>query len=314
MQNKTYSSKKTIIIVGHLVWDRIIKPDGGLTEAPGGIAYSLSALGVAADKYTRIMPVCNVGRDFYEKAKAAFTRYPAIDFSAVRVIQRENKIHELKYEAENYRVETNIGVMPRIGTSLLDKVDNIDIAYLNYIGGDEFPPSSIAWLKKKFKPLIYMDYHSLALGKKTISSDRIKRAKRFFRYNPHWREYISLADIVQMNEIELRSIFPSIRFKSDFMELAATEVHRTGPEIVIITREDKPVIIVTGKKGSPKILELPINPTKLVDPTGCGDCLGAGFITSFINDRDFLKACNKGLELAGKKAGFSGLDGFLDLM
>ena len=54
-----------------------------------------------------------------------------------------------------------------------------------------------------------MDYHSLALGMKIIGKNP-RRVTRHFRYNPHWREYVALADIVQMNHVELNSLFPGM--------------------------------------------------------------------------------------------------------
>ena len=84
---------------------------------------------------------------------------------------------------------------------------------------------------------------------------------------------------------------------------------------VVITREDKDVVVVWGSKIKPTVSVLPaLAINRLVDPTGCGDSFAAGFISSFIRRRDVLSACRSGLTLAAKKAGFSGLKGFFDLL
>lgn len=313
-KNCCHICSKIIVVVGHLVWDRIVKPDGGVTEALGGIAYSLSALGAVAESDTRIFPVCNVGYDLYEKARQTLEPFPAIDFRCIRNIKRKNKIHELKYVSEEYRQELNIGEMPKIGAGLFNAIGSIDVLLLNYIGGDEFPPSSIKWLKDKYNPLIYMDYHSLSLGKEVVVDKPVKKVKRHFRYNSHWREYVRCADIVQMNDVELQSIFPGMTTDTDSIVLAAKKVHQVGPKAVIITREDKALVTVRGDKSNPEVHTINVNSVDLVDPTGCGDSLAAGFIISYIKDCDFYKACKHGLELASRKAGFSGLDGYLNLM
>ena len=310
MRKKSGQFVKTIAVIGHLVRDRIVKPDGNTTEAPGGIAYSLSALGVLAGESIKVRPVCNVGCDYYEAAKAAFECFPAIDFSAVRKIGRKNKIHELTYRKNGYRRELNIGKLPEIRPLLFENIPRIDAAWLNYIGGDEFPPSSIKWLKRKYKPLIYLDYHSLSLGRKVISK-KGKKVERYFRRNPHWREYVELADIVQMNDIELQSIFPGPDLSTESIIKSAVKVTEAGPKAVIITREDRALVVVE-KRGRELVIHLlEVPPVRVVDPTGCGDCLGAGFIAGYLRHRDVYRACIEGLKLANKKAEFSGLDGFI---
>jgi hypothetical protein len=303
---------KIVVVIGHLVRDRIIRPDGKITEALGGIAYSLSASAAIADRTTRILPVCNVGYDLYKKAESTFGKFPVIDFSAVRKINRKNKVHELSYRAGSYRRERNIGEMPIIGKWLFVNVRQIDVAWLNYIGGDEFPPRYIRWLKARFESLVYLDYHSLGLGKKSISRNGPK-VERYFRYNPRWRDYVGLADIVQMNNIELKSIFADLKDNTESVVEMAIKVSEVGPGIVIITREHKPLVVIEKKAKRLDIHVLKIPEIKIIDPTGCGDSFGAGFIASFTKNRDVLKACGNGLKLAHFKAGFSGLDGFLKL-
>ena len=304
--------KKNIAIVGHLVRDRIIRFDGYKTEAPGGIAYSLAASGAVADTSTKIFPVCNVGRDMIQTVAETYDKFPAIDLSAIRVINRPNKIHELSYQSEGYRRELNIGAMPIIRPLLFRRIPNIDIAWLNYIGGDEFPPKYIKYIKSRYKPLIYMDYHSLSLGKRLISKFP-RKAERFFRYNPHWSGYVSLADIVQMNYIELKSILPGTRNEIDSIIESARIIQKAGPQVVIITREDKELIVVEKKDHLIKAHTLEVKSARVVDPTGCGDSLGAGFIAGYIRGWDVVKSCQFGLELAHKKVSFSGLGGFTKL-
>jgi hypothetical protein len=300
---------KTIAVIGHLVRDRIIRYDGEITEALGGIAYSLAASATAIGNLARIYPVCNVGYDMYDEVASTFGAFPAIDLTAIRVINRINKIHELSYQSEGYRRELNIGLLPTIKPFLFRKLPRIDIAWLNYIGGDEFPPEHIRWLKARYRPLLYMDYHSLSLGKRIIGGKPV-RATRHFRYNPHWREYVALADIVQMNHAELRSLFPGMGDSTEAIIDRARLVQKAGPRIVIITRENREVVVIEQEMAKSTAHILEVKPVKVVDPTGCGDSLGAGFIAAYMQNRDTVVACKNGLAIAGRKAGFSGLQGF----
>lgn len=309
-----------IAVIGHLVWDRIIQIDGSRVDDFGGIAYNLAALGAVANlkagsgSIKGIFPVCNIGFDLFDKARTFFGRFSAIDFSLARKIPRKNIVHELKYEAKGYRREYNIGNMPKITPGLFKHCNKIDVALVNYIGGDELPPRYLRWLKDKFLPLIYMDYHSLALGKVAISRDNHK-VRRCFRQNPHWREYVGLADIVQMNHAELKSILLETIDETESIVQSAKNVHDAGPEVVIITREDKELVVISGSKTNPEVHIMPVIPAKkLVDTTGCGDSFAAGFIINYCQNCDVIKACEYGLSLASQKARFSGLAGFFKLV
>jgi len=307
------SNKKIIAVIGHLVRDRIRNLTGGDVESLGGIAYSLAALSVKAGGRYSVWPVCRVGHDLRPTAELIFRKFSAINLAAMKTIPRTNKIHELIYKTSYYREEHNLGEMPEITPLLFDKLQEIDVALLNYIGGDEFKPKSIKWLKRRYRPLVYLDYHSLALGR-TVLDKQNPRVKRYFRYNPHWREYVGEADIVQMNYLELKSIFANTENEIDSIIKSGLKIKSTGPGIVIITREEKDLILIAGPKRKPDINILPVRPVKkVVDPTGCGDSFAAGFISSYIDDKDVSKACKAGLDLAGRKADFSGLDGFLKL-
>ena len=140
---------KTIAVVGHLVQDRIVNQTGRKVESFGGIANSLAALGTVVDSSIRVLPVCNIGYDLYDKAKAFFEKFPPIDFSLVNRIDIKNKIHELKYNRDGYRQEINIGELPLITTRLFKNCDKIDLALVNYIGGDEYPAPLFEMAKRQ---------------------------------------------------------------------------------------------------------------------------------------------------------------------
>jgi sugar/nucleoside kinase (ribokinase family) len=300
----TKIDKKQIAVIGHLVWDRIIRPDGEVIEAFGGTAYNLAALSSVSKGKTTIFPVCYIGNDLAAEAAQYFYQMPSLDLSCLKMISRPTETHQLTYRADGYRKEDNRHNMPVYTKSLFAGCPKFDLALVNYIGGDEFPPRLLAWFKAKYKPIIYLDFHSLALG-------RAADNHRYFRYHPHWHKYTALADYVQMNDYELKSLFPGCTNSLETILGATKQVLITGPKAVIITREDKDLVVMwrDKRKIASKTIKVP-HLGRAVDPTGCGDSFAAGFVNSISRQNDILRACRAGLAIASQKATFSGLEGY----
>jgi adenosine kinase len=297
-------SVKNIAIIGHLVWDKINHANGRTIEDFGGIAYNLAALSTVVNSSTRIFPICYLGEDLELKARNYWKRSSNIDFSYAKTLAQRQEIHVLTYDRVGYRKEDNRNLFPPLNISLFNDCPNFDIALVNYIGGDEFPPANLRWFKNNFKSLIYLDFHSLALS-------RVARNRRYFRCHPHWRKYTALADIVQMNYYELKTLFPGIKDETAQIMDSAFKVMETGPRAVIITRENKNLIAIwrAGKKVSRRAF--PVSQvSKVVDSTGCGDSFAAGFVNGLCQGKGIEACCQEGLRLASRKITFSGPDGF----
>lgn len=318
-----------IVVIGHLVWDVIIRPDGSKYEGVGGIAYSLAALAAFSPLKSRIYPVCRLGKNLAPLITEAFAEFPAIDFSLIRIIDSPNEIHQLHYDGCGYRKERNLHLMKPLKSNFIDppsRAKAFSIGYLggkkhlrnnqvnlsvrpdafliNYIGGDEFPPREIDRLKRRFNVPIFIDYHSLALG-------RDPENKRYFRRHPAWRHYISRANILQMNLFELRTLYPNTPDDDKLVMAAASNLLSYGPEAILITRENRPAVAVWKVNGKIHNALIAI-PTiaRPVDTTGCGDTFAAAFLISFLSGNDVPESCRLAAELAAAKAQFSGIGGF----
>jgi sugar/nucleoside kinase (ribokinase family) len=302
--SKLANQNKNIVVVGHLVWDRINYSDGHSLETFGGIAYNLAALASVIEPTTTIYPICYLGKNLDLKTRQYWKKFINIDWAYARTLQQNQEIHALIYDNTGYRKEKNSYLFPKLSKSLFKGCSPIDIALVNYIGGDEFPPKQLRWLRNKYNSKIYLDFHSLALS-------RVSRNKRHFRYHPHWRKYTSQADFVQMNVYELKTLFPNLVDEPEAIFNSVIRVLDTGPEAVIVTRESEDLVVVWRNRnriikrvfGVPKVSEI-------VDSTGCGDSFAGGFVSCLIQGKCIDECCHKGLALASRKIAFSGLNGF----
>jgi hypothetical protein len=301
---KLISQNKNIFVVGHLVWDRLNYADGRSVEAFGGIAYNLAALASAIESTVTIYPICYLGRNLELKTGQYWEKFINIDWAYAKTLPQNQEIHTLTYDDTGYRKEKNSYLFPRLTKSLFRGCPKIDIALVNYIGGDEFPPERLRWLKDNHKPIIYLDFHSLALS-------RVSQNKRHFRCHPHWQKYTSQADMVQMNVYELNTLFPNLVNEPAMIFNAAIQILETGPEAVIVTRESEDLIVVWRKGNGiiKQVFEVP-KVAEIVDSTGCGDSFAGGFVSCLVQGKNISDCCLGGLALASRKIAFSGLNGF----
>jgi len=296
---KIKAKEPTIAVVGHLVKDEIITPNGTLKESLGGIAYSLTALGSLL-KRGKIFPICKIGRDIENLVRADFGGYPKIDFSGAKITAWPTVVNRLVYAADGNREESN----SRIAAPLkLNGIDNeIDAVLLNFISGKDVKLPDLKNFKNNYKGLIYCDYHSLSLGYD-------KKKRRYYRLHPRFKEYIGLVDIVQMNMAELASIYRMPLFDTSAIARACRRLHETGVEAAIVTAGAEGVFLSNSENGH--FYHIPaIRIRHEVDPTGCGDTLGAAFLYRFLQTGELVKSLEIANLYAAAKVTFSGLRGF----
>lgn len=288
-----------IIVIGHLVKDEIISAEGTINIALGGIAYNLAAL-CALMKQGRVHPVCRIGKDIRNLVNDAFGVSPVFDYSGIAYSNRPNIVNRLEYGHDGGREEWNSG-KPR-PLDISDIPTDADVVMFNFISGNDVGLSDLKEFREIYQGLIYCDYHSLSLG-------RDGSGKRYHRYHTRWREYLSVADIVQMNVAELSTIVRREMSDNHEIAIAARNLHEAGPTIAIITMGDIGVIISDGKRGEQ--FHVPaVNIKGRVDPTGCGDTLAAAFIYHYLQDGDIIRSIEFANYYAAAKATFTGLDGF----
>jgi hypothetical protein len=300
--NAHSSRYPAVAVVGHLVKDEILTLGGEEHISLGGIAYNLAAL-AAIQKTGTIHPVCRIGNDIDDLASALFGLSPLIDPSNVSRIGRPNVVNRLVYCPDGSREEWNSGKHAplRLNPALHD----CDAILLNFISGSDIRLGDLLSFRKRFSRLIYCDFHSLSLGYGTDHH-------RFHRYHPRWRDYLSAADIVQMNIFELSTIARRALPDTESVFESCALLHGAGPKIAVITTGRDGMMLSISPQGY--FYHVPaISVGNEVDATGCGDTVSAAFLYSYLKSNDAIEALEMANWHAAAKATFSGISGFKEI-
>lgn len=296
---KTGLRRLAISVIGHLVRDEIVRPDGRTTSALGGIAYNIAALCAIMDR-EEVRPVCRIGHDIETDVLAAFGWSKSFNPSGIGHTRLPNVVNKLVYRGGSHREEWNSRKPAplRLNRSCLES----DAVLVNFISGNDIRLKDLRAFRRRYKGLIFCDFHSLSLG-------RDSNGKRYYRRHPRWREYVAAADIVQMNLAELSTIYPGELGNPSEIAVACRILHDCGPKAAIVTAGDKGLVFSESVSG--RAFHIPaINLGAAVDPTGCGDTLAAAFIYHFVKTGSGVKSLEIANRHAAAKATFSGLDGF----
>jgi len=293
------SKNPKVAVAGHLVDDRLVFPDGRQVSALGGISYNLAAL-CSINNHGTIIPVCELGFDIVERFYGFFGRYENIALDYIKKIDLPNVVNQLTYSDDGNRQEWNSRIPDQLPLNGLPL--DMDALLMNFISGDDVSIEELSEFKKSFRGIIYMDYHSLSLGRNSDGT-------RFFSRNQNWKEYVACADILQLNLRELATISDvEIADKEGLAENCAA-IHSLGPSHIVVTMGNDG-IFASLDKGSTKFVVPAIKIERETDTTGCGDTVAAVCLFEYLKTGDLESALPIASSWAAAKAMFSGIDGF----
>ncbi|HVP36976.1 MAG TPA: PfkB family carbohydrate kinase [Terriglobales bacterium] len=297
-------NRSRLSVIGTITKDTIAFPNGKVKKSFGGILYNILPLVLWAPKNLVISPVCNLGSDIYSKVLSYLKRFENIDLSGISRVQEKNNHVNLFYGRRGFKKEVLKNLVPKIEFSQIEPYLNSNIFLINFISGFDIDLETLQRMKENAGSRIFMDLHSLILGIK-------KNGQRFFKAPFLWREYLKLADIVQMNFKEMQVISESHLKSENEIKAFARHILNLGPGILLVTRGRNGALLYHRKKM--KIVRYHSSALKvgdLIDPTGCGDVFSSGFLLSFIKTADPELSCEYASFLAGMKSRFSGIEGF----
>jgi len=310
-------------VVGSIVYDEIITADGARRESFGGITYNIAALSSIVSDDTTIHPVTNVAADRWDDVLNLLSRYPLVRTDDVARVPGKLTAARLVYTSPTWRDETVLHMMRPLTPERLTGASDADAVLVNFINGSELDLDAFIGLRRTARGFLHLDVHS-----KVARWD--EQGRKSHVGFPDWREWLSRVDAAQMNEFECEQIVGrKLGEEQDFVRAGAEIVAASAP-IVLITLGPLGSVLVYDRGAQAALRGRAVsgaadcerrtadhdiywvaNPAKavaqVVDTTGCGDSFSAGFLWSYLQCRDPVKANAAANIVAGVNCTVSGI-------
>ena len=292
------SSRNKIGVIGSINRDTIYRADGSTIESWGGILYNLHFLNQSG--VGDIYPVANLGSDGYKSIMAILGHIKNIKTDYINQVTEPNNHCFLHYHDQSHKCEILKGGVPVLTFKRIEPLLACDAVIVNFISGRDVGLKALERFRAEYKGTIYMDIHSLTLGRRRVEGGY----KRFLRRPPFWRRFAACADIVQINEAEFELLSGK-----PFVENTVKEFYRDllpRCQCLIITQGRQGAAVISGKRSAKLYTVPPIAVKKVYDTTGCGDAFAAGFIADFMVSKDYFCAAESANRAAASRCRVKG--------
>ncbi|MDZ7344187.1 MAG: carbohydrate kinase family protein [candidate division KSB1 bacterium] len=300
-------------VIGTFIRDTIVTLDGRTVESIGGLYHTLAYLAYLTDGTTVLQPLCHIGEDFYPVVREGFAGFGSkIRFTSLHRVALPNTQVKLIYRTAETRDEVTSPPMPPLTAAEIRELAGCDVVLVNLITGEDIQFEALPALRTlPNQPLIYLDLHSLALG-------RDAEGRRFYREIPHGRVWLASCDILQMNEYEAATLAgwpvplgatPATQGRFTLNELMdfGTQLVKEGLLACHITLGSAGSLVIYRNNDSvcsEHCLPYPIS--RAVDIIGCGDAFGAAFLAHLIKTNDLAAATRFANKIAALNCSFMG--------
>lgn len=295
-------------VVGTFIRDKIKPWKGEWAESIGGIFFTVSYLANLLDASAEIFPVCFVGEDFYDEVVEQLSVYKNVRLEGMKRLPRKNTQVTLIYTSPQEREEITTEPMPPLGFEELAILKDADAIEINLITGADVDLPSVKRFRQESDTPIYLDFHSHALG---ISEE----GKRYYLRPKDWKEWIKIADILQVNEMEASTLagYPTVLPNKILIDFGK-EVLKIQPAICHITLGEKGsygFFNINGRVQMKRFRAEELD--SVVDMIGCGDAFAAGYLVKYLSTKDVIQATKFANKVAGINCTFVGSSGIKEI-
>lgn len=291
-----------ITIIGTINKDTIIFPDGRAKQSFGGILFNILALSYLGQDKVKLFPVCNLGYDVFSEVMAYLEDRKNVDVGGTIKVKKKNNHAFLYYDKTGERKEVLKYSVPKLLFKDIKLFLKSDVILVNFISGFDSSLATLKKIRKNSDALIFMDLHSLTLGIK-------KDGRRFQRPPYRWKEWISQADILQLNLLELLTLakkeLKTLKEIKDFSE----KILNSGVKFILVTNGEKSGYFISKYKNKAKVQRVKVPKIeKVVDTTGCGDIFSSAFIIYYLKNKDHKKSFEFANFIATQRCRYSGIE------
>jgi len=284
-----------ILVIGHSVIDKIYYEKDKIIR-PGGIFYTAAALANIANPSDEIY-VCttidNVNDKLFspvfKRIKPNYITY-STNIPTVKLNIYDNKEREEKYENVSGNLQFNIGDFNRF-----------DGIMINMITGYDITLAQLKEIRKSYNGIIYFDVHTFSRG---LDSDM----RRNFRRIKDFKEWAKCVDIIQCNELEVKTLSSKTIEKE-----IARELIGYGVKQLIVTKGNKGAKVYFSKNTFLSSDEVPALDVESANKVGCGDVFGAVYFYNYIGNENLIEALTLANIAAGTSTTYSDIDDYLNL-
>jgi len=290
-----------IYLVGTINKDSITYPDGRQLSSYGGLLYSIVPLAQLTGAACKISPIVNLGKDCHEDVFRILNQYPNVNTELVTVVEEANNHCHLTYTSQEFKQEILSGGVPLIKYSALKKALHSDLFLLNFISGNDINLETLDKFRSEYSGQIYIDIHSLTLGK-------TNSGQRYLRQPDRWQDYCSAADYLQMN-IEEFKLLSGKELTLDNQKLFFEQFGKHRLRALLVTCGNQGAYLTGQISSNTDCLRISTEPALAdADTTGCGDIFGASFCAGILSSMTIESSARLAVRTASRACSFRGIE------
>ncbi len=284
-----------LLVFGHSVIDKINYGKGEIIK-PGGIFYTTAALANIAESSDNIYVCTTINKmneklfsPVFKRIKTNYISYSA-NIPTVKLNIHNDKEREEKYENVSGNLQFDISDLNRFDGIMINMITGFDITLVQ-----------LKEIRKSYNGTIYFDVH-------TFSRGLDNEMKRNFRKIKNFKEWAKCVDIIQANELEVKTLSSKTA-----EEEIARELISYGVKQIIVTRGNKGAKVYFSENIFLSSEEIPALDLKPVNKVGCGDVFGAVYFYNYIRNKNLIEALTLANIAAGTSTTYTDINDYLNL-